>query len=112
MEFSIKLHAIKPGWSIVYIEWRSYRLCFSKNNVLSLKIYFVLANIADTDEMSHYAAFHLGLCCVPKFLVSKRLTLLSAIFLLYHNILVSYNTVCGQGCEQLTTLPVLNLCIL
>ena len=26
----------------------------------------MLANIADPDEMQHYAAFHLGLHCLPK----------------------------------------------
>ena len=31
-----------------------------------LKIYFVLVNSADPDEMPHYAAFHLGLHCLPK----------------------------------------------
>ena len=25
-----------------------------------------MANNADPDEMPHYAAFHLGLCCLPK----------------------------------------------
>ena len=33
---------------------------------LSLKIFFVIANIVDLDEMAHYAAFHLGLHCLPK----------------------------------------------
>ena len=27
-----------------------------------------LANSADSDEMQHYAAFHLGLHCLPKYL--------------------------------------------
>ena len=58
MDFSIKFHTIKLGWSIVYIEG-------SKVVFLSLKIYFVLANSADPDEMLHYAAFHLGLHCLP-----------------------------------------------
>ena len=26
-----------------------------------------LANSADPDEILHYAAFHLGLCCLPKY---------------------------------------------
>ena len=41
----------------------------SINNVtvfLSLKIVFTLANSADPDEMPPYAAFHLGLHCLPK----------------------------------------------
>ena len=27
---------------------------------------FVLANCADPDEMKHYAAFHMGIHCLPK----------------------------------------------
>ena len=34
---------------------------------LSLTIVFILANSADPDEMPHYAAFHLGLHCLPKY---------------------------------------------
>ena len=32
------------------------------------KIVFISANSADPDEMSLYAAFHLGLHCLPKYL--------------------------------------------
>ena len=35
---------------------------------LSLKIILVIANSADPDEMQHYAAFHLGLLFLPKYL--------------------------------------------
>ena len=47
-------------------------ICFAGYNFkkmfffLSLKIYFVLANSADPDEM-HYAAFHVGLHCLQKY---------------------------------------------
>ena len=34
---------------------------------LSRKIVFVLANSVNPDEMPHYAAFHLGLHCLPKY---------------------------------------------
>ena len=34
---------------------------------LSLKVGLILANSADPDEMQHYPAFHLGLCCLPKY---------------------------------------------
>ena len=37
-----------------------------KNFFRSLKIVFVIANSEDPDEMVHYAAFHLGLHCLPK----------------------------------------------
>ena len=36
--------------------------------LLSLNIVFIFANSADPDEMLHYAAFHLGLHCLPKYL--------------------------------------------
>ena len=66
MECSIKFDAVRSGWSIVYIE--GSHVIISKIMVfLSLKIDFVLANNADPDEMPHYAAFHLGLHCSPKY---------------------------------------------
>ena len=67
MKLSIKLHAIKSGWSIVYMEGLQFMI--SKKNFVfhSLKIDFVLANSADPDEMPHYAAFHLGLHCLLKY---------------------------------------------
>ena len=34
---------------------------------LSLKVVLILANIADPDEMQHYAAFHLGLQSLQKY---------------------------------------------
>ena len=41
---------------------------YHKNIIfLSLKMDLVLANSADPDEMLHYAAFHLGLHCLPRY---------------------------------------------
>ena len=34
----------------------------------SLTYIFIFTNSADSDEMQHYAAFHLGLQCLPKYL--------------------------------------------
>ena len=34
---------------------------------LSLMVALILANSADSDELQHYAAFHLGLHCLPKY---------------------------------------------
>ena len=67
MEFSIKFNIVKSGWNIVYIE--GLQVTISEKNVvfLSLKIDFVLANNANLDEMQCYAAFHLGLHCLPKY---------------------------------------------
>ena len=36
------------------------------NGFLLLKIFYVIANCVDPDEKLHYAAFHLGLHCLPK----------------------------------------------
>ena len=44
-----------------------HSLCQNNIVILSLKIDFVLANGADPAEMPHYAAFHLGLRCLPKY---------------------------------------------
>ena len=42
--------------------------CIPNNSLfLSLKFTFILANSEDPDEMPHYAAFHLGLHCFPKY---------------------------------------------
>ena len=40
------------------------------NIFLSQKIGFIFANSADPDEMLHYAAFHLGHHCLPKYLLT------------------------------------------
>ena len=59
MDSSFWFDTINLGKSIVHIY---VRLKFSKNIVFfSLKIFFTFTNSVDPDEMSHYAAFHLGL---------------------------------------------------
>ena len=35
--------------------------------LLSMKVVLIIANREDPDEMQHYAAFHLGLHCLPKY---------------------------------------------
>ena len=37
---------------------------------LSMKVDLISANSADPDEMQYNAAFHLGLYCLPEYLVS------------------------------------------
>ena len=65
MDSSFWFETINLGWSIVYIK--ESQVIISKLIVfLTLKIIFVLANSADSDEMPHYAAFHLGFHCLPK----------------------------------------------
>ena len=43
--------------------------CLNFNIFLFLKIILILANSADPDEMPPNAAFHLGLQCLPKYLL-------------------------------------------
>ena len=51
---------------LLYIS-RGLRLEFPNKDILqSLKIFFILVNIADPDEMLHSVAFDLGLCSLPK----------------------------------------------
>ena len=51
-----------------FISLRSFRLEYSKYDVfLFLKIVPIFANSEDPDEMLHFAAFHLGLHCLPQY---------------------------------------------
>ena len=67
MDFPLYIDTISMGLPIVY--FRGLQVGISNYNVvLSLKVVFILANNADPDEMQPYAAFHLGLHCLPKYL--------------------------------------------
>ena len=44
------------------------RISLKYDVFLSLKVVLILANSADPDEMQHYAAFHLVLHCLPKYM--------------------------------------------
>ena len=68
MEFSIKLHTIKTGCSIIYIEGSKVIISLKNIVFLSLRIFFVFADSGDPDEMPHNVAFHLGLNCFSKYL--------------------------------------------
>ena len=50
---------------IVYIE--GSQIIIFKKKFLSLKIDFVLASFADSDEMLHFVTFHLSLHCLQKY---------------------------------------------
>ena len=50
MEFPIKLHAIKSGWSIVCIEGSQFIISKEILYFFPLKIHFVIANSADPDK--------------------------------------------------------------
>ena len=65
MKFPIKIYTIKSECSIVYIEGSKVKIskyCFSY-----LCEDFALAKSAEPDERPRYAAFHLGLHCLPKY---------------------------------------------
>ena len=65
MDFPINIDTISMGPSIFPL--RDHRYNFLNDNLdLSLQVVLILANSADSDEMQHYAAFHLGLHCLPK----------------------------------------------
>ena len=57
------VHCIYVGITC-YTFQRTLRYCISFSVE---KIGFVLASSADPDEMLHYAAFHLGFNCLPKY---------------------------------------------
>ena len=61
MEFPIKFDTVESGWSIVYIV--GSQVIISPKYCISPKIDFVFANSVDPD----YAAFQLGLHCLPKY---------------------------------------------
>ena len=60
---------IKLGYFISLLGVSDYN--FHKNSVCVLfcqNIFFTFTNSVDPDEMQHYAAFHLGLHCLQKYL--------------------------------------------
>ena len=66
MDSSTRYDTINLGWFIVHIEG-SQVIISNKIVLFSLKIILVLVNSVDPDERLHYAAFHLGLYCLPRY---------------------------------------------
>ena len=67
MDYHIHIETISMEFSFCIL--RGYQSKFQEHDVFpSLKIVFILSNIADPDEMLPYAAFHLGLHCLPKYI--------------------------------------------
>ena len=62
--FSIHIDTINMDLSILF--FRGHRSEFQHISVP--EDFFILANSANPDEMPHYAAFHQGLHCLPKYL--------------------------------------------
>ena len=54
MEFSTKLHTVKSGWPIVYIEGSYVIIFFKKYCKYFSENQFVLANSVDPDEIPQY----------------------------------------------------------
>ena len=53
---------------VYFIYWGVTSHSLKKNIIfLPLKMEFILANRADLDKMPHYAAFHLGFHCLPRY---------------------------------------------
>ena len=63
---------IQEVWDSPFCILRGCRSKFQQNDAfLSLKIVFISAHRAEPDEMPPYAAFHLGLHCLPKYLFTR-----------------------------------------
>ena len=67
MDYPIHIDTISMELSILYFKKLSVKL-FLNDVFLFPKIVFNFANSADPDEMPTYAAYHLGLHCLPKYL--------------------------------------------
>ena len=66
MDFPKHIDTISLGLPIVY--YKGLPVEFQNNDIfLSLKIVLILANSEDPYGMLHFAAFHLGLHCLPRY---------------------------------------------
>ena len=54
------------GLPIVHYKGSKVEFYIFYDVCLSLRVVLIEANSADTDEMQHYAAFHLGPHCLPR----------------------------------------------
>ena len=64
MDLPKRTDTISVGLPILYFKGAQVKV-LNYDVFLSLKVVLILANSADPDEMQHYAAFHLGLHCLP-----------------------------------------------
>ena len=68
MDYPIYIDTISMDLSILYLKGTQVKI--SKIKYISVpEDCFILANIGDPDEMLSYAAFHLGLHCLPEYLL-------------------------------------------
>ena len=70
VDFSIHIDTISMGLPILYFMGSQIQVsklwCICAFNVV-----LVLVNCADSDEMQHDAAFHLGLHCLQKYMFRR-----------------------------------------
>ena len=66
IDFPTHIDTISMGFSILYFKGLHVKN-FEFQYISVPEDIFTLANSADLDEMLHYAAFHLGLHCLPKY---------------------------------------------
>ena len=63
--FPLHIDTTCIGLSSVCFKGSHVDIFLNHNVSLSPNVVLILANIADHGEMQHYAAFHLGLHCLP-----------------------------------------------
>ena len=77
MDFPIHIDTISKGLSIGYFQGVTGIIVLNLDVFLSLKVVLISANSVDPDDMKHYDAFHLGLHCLPKYVLCKGLFCIS-----------------------------------
>ena len=69
MDFPIQMEAIRIGLSMMY--FKGSQVVIPNYYVFpSVGIFLTFTNSVDPDKMPHFAAFHLGLHCLSKYLFS------------------------------------------
>ena len=63
MDFPLQIDRTRIGLSIICVKGSQFNLVF-----ISMKFGLTLTNSADPNEMPLFAAFHLGLHCLPKYI--------------------------------------------
>ena len=68
MDFPKHIDTYSMGHSILCFKGPKVEILDNNYVVMALQIGLILGNSADPNEMPHYAAFHLCLHCLPKYL--------------------------------------------
>ena len=59
---------VQKVWNSPFCFKGLYVIISNYDAFMSLKSFFILGNSVDPDEMLPYAAFHMGLPCLPKYM--------------------------------------------